>query len=321
LFEYFGESHTWPQVASNNYGQFDIAGFPKPHAFWYRANWLAMMNESDPGRPPMPVEAVARILSLGTRYGDTVNALVSTESAELFVDGKSLKKQTVTPGEQASWEVPSSLRSSANAPFVKNITLLAFGHGGDIVQRHSIISPSEPQGLQLSIDVPSPLTGTGDRLLLDGHDIALMRLEVVDADGRLVAFADSSKVSFEVVSGPGRLVGVSNGDPKSHYHQQGAVTETYGGLARVIVQAGVDCVTPRRELIVAIDADPAAGLATDVRTDCPTEPILVRATAAGLGSATIEIPVSGDSSFDSPEAVASRSVNLDSFKYLDEFTG
>lgn len=269
----------------------------------------------------MPEASVARILSLGTRYGDTVNALVSTETAELFVDGKSLKKQTVTPGEQASWEVPSSLRSSVNAPSVQNITLLAFGNGGEIVQRHSVISPSAPQGIQLSIDVPSPLTGTGEKLLLDGHDIALMRLEVVDTDGRLVALADSSKVNFEIVSGPGRLVGVSNGDPKSHYHQQGSVTETYGGLARVIVQASVDCVTPGRELIVAIDADPAAGQATSVQTECPTEPIIVRATADGLGSTTMEIPVSGDSTLDGPEAVASRSVNLDSFKYLDEFTG
>jgi hypothetical protein len=282
---------------------------------------MAMIDESDPGRPPVTTPAVARILSLGTRYGDTVNAMVTTQTAELFVDGKSLQKQSVVPGEQASWEVPRSLRSITNAPLVKNITLLALGDAGDVVQRHSVFSPGVPHGLQLSTDVPSPITATGERLLLDGHDIALLRLEVVDVHGHLAALADAYNVSFEVASGPGRLVGVSNGDPTSHWHQQGSATETYGGVARVIIQASVDCVTPTRELISAIDADPAAGRVTELLTECPKQPIIVRASAPGLGHASVEIQVSGDAALDGPEAVASRSVTLDSFKYLDEFSG
>eukprot|EP00659_Diplonema_papillatum_P014039 gene14039-21472_t len=40
LMDYFGESGAWPQ-SIGNFGQFDISGFPKAHAWWYRVNWLA----------------------------------------------------------------------------------------------------------------------------------------------------------------------------------------------------------------------------------------------------------------------------------------
>jgi hypothetical protein len=33
LFDYYGEAAGWPQVSSA-YGQLDLAGFPKPHAYW-----------------------------------------------------------------------------------------------------------------------------------------------------------------------------------------------------------------------------------------------------------------------------------------------
>ena len=47
LMDYFGEprgtgTSSWPYVSSD-FGQFDIAGFPKPHAYWYAANWLQVL--------------------------------------------------------------------------------------------------------------------------------------------------------------------------------------------------------------------------------------------------------------------------------------
>ena len=51
--DYFGEprgtgTSSWPYVSSD-FGQFDIAGFPKPHAYWYAANWLQVLLP-----PPSP---------------------------------------------------------------------------------------------------------------------------------------------------------------------------------------------------------------------------------------------------------------------------
>lgn len=51
LFDYLGEpSGTWPNVISS-FGQFDVAGFPKAQATWYRAKWLL---RSDDGRADKP---------------------------------------------------------------------------------------------------------------------------------------------------------------------------------------------------------------------------------------------------------------------------
>jgi hypothetical protein len=58
----------------------------------------------------------------------------------------------------------------------------------------------------LSIDAPSPVTGTGSKMLLDGQDVALIRATVVDAAGHTVHNA-ANNITFEIVSGPGRIVG------------------------------------------------------------------------------------------------------------------
>lgn len=64
----------------------------------------------------------------------------------------------------------------------------------------------------LSVDVPSPATGTGDAVITDGADSALIRATVVDAAGHETLHSGAN-ISFEIVSGPGRVIGVGNGDP------------------------------------------------------------------------------------------------------------
>ena len=54
--------------------------------------------------------------------------------------------------------------------------------------------------LQLTIDVPSPLTGTGQALLLDGQDAGLIRCSIVDDNGIVVNEANDL-ITFEIVSG------------------------------------------------------------------------------------------------------------------------
>merc|ERR1739848_115687 len=68
LMDYFGEPagqplNAWPHV-SCDFGNFDIAGHPKSHAYWYSANWLQGFDSSEPGRPSLPFKTVARILEL-----------------------------------------------------------------------------------------------------------------------------------------------------------------------------------------------------------------------------------------------------------------
>jgi hypothetical protein len=50
----------WPLVSSS-FGQFDYAGFAKSASYWYRALWLAAVDENEDGRPPLPPTHVVRI--------------------------------------------------------------------------------------------------------------------------------------------------------------------------------------------------------------------------------------------------------------------
>ena len=40
LFDYYGEPPVGGLEVSSTYGQYDLCGFPKAAAFWYRTQWL-----------------------------------------------------------------------------------------------------------------------------------------------------------------------------------------------------------------------------------------------------------------------------------------
>ena len=51
LFDYIGEpSGSWPHVSSS-FGQFDLAGFPKAQAHWYRDRWLLRADDRSASKP------------------------------------------------------------------------------------------------------------------------------------------------------------------------------------------------------------------------------------------------------------------------------
>ena len=100
---------------------------------------------------------------------------------------------------------------------------------------HTRATNAAPAGLVLSLDAPSAATGTGTALVLDGQDAALVRATIVDANGTTV-FESTANVTFEVVSGPGRVVGSHNGDDQTHEPDLGAWHSAFGGLVRGIVK-------------------------------------------------------------------------------------
>lgn len=74
----------------------------------------------------------------------------------------------------------------------------------------------------------------GADLVADGDDVAIVRVSVVDSDGREVPTA-SNMVQF-MVAGPAKLIGVGNGDPSSHEPDKASRRSAFNGLARAIVQ-------------------------------------------------------------------------------------
>jgi hypothetical protein len=180
---------------------------------------------------------------------------------------------------------------------------------GAALATHTQLTPGVAKAIVLSLDAPSLATGTGSALLLDGHDAGLVRATVVDAMGRTVD--TSCVISFEVTHGPGRVVGVHNGNASSHEPQVASSRMAYHGLARAVVKVSADA--------ASVGAEALALLATEVEVGCKgpcntqiwsgdhaaaAPSITVTATSPGLPAATIEIPVSTDATLHSVLATA-----------------
>jgi beta-galactosidase len=69
----------------------------------------------------------------------------------------------------------------------------------------------------------------------DGQDLSIIDVMIVDARGRVVPDADNL-LRFEV-KGPGKIIGVGNGDPSSHESDKASERHAFNGCAQVILQA------------------------------------------------------------------------------------
>ena len=143
-----------------------------------------------------------------------------------------------------------------------------------------------------------------------------MRATIRDAAGRVVSSA-SNVLTFEVQSGPGRVVGVHNGDGASHEPQVAASRSAYHGLARAVVKVTVDAASASaanlKVLANEIEIERGDGNHM-VRIDTAGEAhsaIVITATSPGLATGSVAIPVSADASVHSILAVAAASSRLE----------
>jgi hypothetical protein len=220
---------------------------------------------------------------------------------------------------------------------INNATFLALSVTGKTLATHTIMAPSSntsaPKGsdemrILLTLDVPSATTGTGNSLVLDGRDVAMVRASLVgkdDGDSALFAVANN-RLTWRVVSGPGVVAGTANGDPASHEWMKSHSIDAYGGLARGMFRVSVDCTSMNHEVTPSIDLD-AARSPTKIgssASECKSlaVPIVVEARFAdGSGTPmTISIPTSVDLEKDGVMAVAKAGVTSD-MTYLETFVG
>ena len=303
----------WPQV-SCNFGSFDLAGFPKPAASWYRAWWLSDIAEGDVSRPPIGnASALVKIVHDWNLPAPPVVAVYSNlPTIELFLNGQSLGHQQMGWADWTQWS-PKFLPG--------NLTAVGYNKEGDAVARDTSMTVGAPAGITMSLDAPSLDTGTGSALLLDGQDAALVRVSVVDVQGRLVTDTNNLKIDFKVISGPGRVIGVGNGDPTSHEPNKASTRKIHYGLARAVVQTSINAATIDRARMAQIDAE--GSIRTKVYLDNQTDRvfsdgvIVLEATAVATSgdafhaNTQIKIPVSSDFGLHDVKAVASRSAVLE----------
>ena len=325
LHDYLGEPSQnprgafWPHVSSS-FGSYDLSGFAKAPVWWYRSWWLAAIPPTDAGRPPLPVATTGIFCRLVESWqpsprgvsGRNLTVYTNAAGARIRVNGES----SGVWGESVSVAPFAAARFTA-VPFSPgNVTAECLdGTRSAVLASHTKHSWGEAAAIELTLDAPSMLTGTGDGVYMDGQDVALVRATVVDAHG--VPVHDSTaNVTFRVSGGPARLVGVGNGDPANQDPNHAEWKPAYHGLVRAIFRVTLLAAgtASERALVAAINVDAGAGPGSSrVHQSASGAAIpgsfTVSATAAGLPGAHLVVPLSTRPE-DAPLNVAAASVAL-----------
>lgn len=184
-FDYRGEPTPfgYPGI-STQFGILDTCGFPKD-SFYYLKSWWT----------DEPVLHVFPHWNWPDRLGEPieVRAHSNCEEVELFLNGRSLGRQTMPRNGHLAWSVPYT-------PGV--LTARGYRDG-----RESLVTEVATTGPAAALR----LAPDRARITADGRDAVLVTVAVTDDAGRVVPTANHG-VSF-ALRGPGRIIGVGNGDP------------------------------------------------------------------------------------------------------------
>ena len=208
-FDYRGEPtpYGWPSVNSQ-FGIVDMCGFPKDNFYYYKAWWGSE-----------PVLHLFPHWNWAGREGQPISVWVHSnlDSVELFLNGKSQGSQKVQPLTHLEWTVkyePGVIEAQGTKD-------------GKVVMTEKRETTGGPDTIRLTAD--------RTEINADGDDVAVLKVEVLDKEGRAIPTA-ANMISFKV-SGEGALIGVGNGDPNCQESDKAPKRSLFNGLAQVIVQS------------------------------------------------------------------------------------
>jgi beta-galactosidase len=208
-FDYRGEPtpYGWPSI-NTQFGIIDMCGFPKDDFYYYKAWW---------GKEP--VLHLFPHWNFAGREGEEIPVWVHSnlDEVELLVNGKSLGSQKVPRLGHVEWKVR----------YEPGVIEARGSKDGKVV----LAEKRETTGPGVEIR----LTANRVAIDADGEDVAVLRVEMLDAQGRTVPTA-SDKIAFKI-TGAGALIGVGNGDPNCQESDKEPRRSLFNGLAQAIVQA------------------------------------------------------------------------------------
>lgn len=212
-FDYQGESspYHWPDV-NGHFGMFDLTGLPKDGYYYYKANWTSK-----------PMVHIFPHWNWAGKEGQpiTVWAYSNCAKVDLLLNGKSLGAQPVLRDTHLVWTVPY-------AP--GTLEAKGYDQSGKLIADDQVQTTGALAKLQLSA-YQMPFRPNGE-------DLALVKITVVDSQGRMVPTA--SNIVSVTSSGPATLVGTSNGAPNDHVPPHFTTRPVFNGIEVAALRASTD---------------------------------------------------------------------------------
>ncbi|MGA9778278.1 MAG: sugar-binding domain-containing protein [Verrucomicrobiia bacterium] len=188
-FDYRGEPtpYGWPCINSH-FGVMDTCGFPKDLYYYYQSWWT-----------DQPVLHLLPHWNWPGKEGQNINVwcFSNCKQVELFLNGKSLGRKTMKPNSHLEWTVkyePGALSAQG------------YDNDGKLIATTKVETTGEAAAIQLEPDRATINAG--------GEDVSVITVSVRDEQNRIVAVA-TNLVEFDL-EGPGKILGVGNGDPSCH---------------------------------------------------------------------------------------------------------
>jgi len=200
---------------SSYFGIVDLCGIPKDRYYLYKSYWK-------------PDETTIHILphwNWEDRIGEKIPVFVYTngDCAELFVNGKSQGKKCKDPKSENSierfrlmWDEVTYQPGEVKAIAYKE---------GEKIGENSIKTAGEPYALIL----------TPDRKVIkaNGYDLSYILVEAVDKNGNSCPLA-INRITIKM-TGPGKIMGVGNGNPQSTNTFKSDTVPLFYGKAMIII--------------------------------------------------------------------------------------
>jgi beta-galactosidase len=229
--DYLGETR-WP---SKNTGgsPIDLCGFIKDEFYFYQSQWTQE-----------PVMHIFPHWTWPGREDEVIPVICYTncDSVELFLNNRSFSEQVLSfprygmdPskgwGEQdwMSFVRPSTadLHLRWTVPYEPGVLSAVGKRDGQVVCEKKIVTAGVPAKIKLSSD--------REGIKADGYDVAHLTVKILDSEGNPVPTADNL-ITFSI-QGPGRIIGVDNGNPVSHESFQSNQRHVFNSLCLAIVQS------------------------------------------------------------------------------------
>ena len=213
----------WPSI-NTHFSILDEAGFPKDVYAYYQMHWRdAAAGDPSSAKPRYAAHLMPQHWDWDAGRAVDCWAWSTASEVELRLNGKVVGKRTPMPlRRHVAWP---------KVPFARGeLVLNAYDKDGKLVANDTVRSTGAAAALQIELE-----QGKGG-LVADGDDVAMVKVKVVDATGALVRTANTPDVQFGV-EGPGKVIGVGNGDASSHEPDKASRRAAFNGLARAIVQA------------------------------------------------------------------------------------